>query len=151
QHPNIVAILDGGSHAGRAFLVMEYIAGQPLDAYLAAQPRSIRETLELFIAICDAVNAAHVRGIIHRDLKPANVRVDAGGRPVVLDFGLAKLSDQFPVTGHQSSGNWPLDAGDLTLTGQFLGSLPWAAPEQAAGSPARIDIRTDVYSLGVLL
>lgn len=145
QHPNIVAIHDGGSHDGRFFLVMDYIAGQPLDAYMAGRRRSIRETLDLFIAICDAVNAAHVRGIIHRDLKPANVRVDEAGRPFVLDFGLAKLMDDASGNGDQALSQ------PMTQTGQFLGTLPWAAPEQAAGSPSRIDIRTDVYSLGVLL
>jgi tRNA A-37 threonylcarbamoyl transferase component Bud32 len=147
QHPNIVTIHDGGSHDGRFFLVMDYIAGQPLDAYMASQPRSIGETLALFTAICDAVNAAHLRGIIHRDLKPANVRVDASGRPFVLDFGLAKFS----ADAQDSSGVIGRAAFAMTATGQFLGSLPWAAPEQAEGSPARIDIRTDVYSLGVLL
>ncbi|NOT01177.1 MAG: protein kinase [Phycisphaerales bacterium] len=154
QHPNIVAIHDGGSHDGRVFLVMDYIAGQPLDVYMASQPRSIRETLDLFIAICDAVNAAHVRGIIHRDLKPANVRVDATGRPFVLDFGLAKLTgaaldSATAATGSDSMLRIPKSA--LTMTGQFLGSVPWSAPEQAEGSPTRIDLRTDVYSLGVLL
>ncbi len=154
QHPNIVAIHDGGSHDGRVFLVMDYIAGQPLDVYMASQPRSIRETLDVFIAICDAVNAAHVRGIIHRDLKPANVRVDATGRPFVLDFGLAKLTGEaLDSAAAAASPNSMLRVPKpaLTMTGQFLGSLPWSAPEQAEGSPTRIDLRTDVYSLGVLL
>jgi len=163
RHPNVVAIHDGGSHDGRFYLVMDYIAGEPLDTYLRRQPRSIRETLELFLGICDAVNAAHLRGVIHRDLKPANVRVDANGRPWVLDFGLAKWdpsessdsSDpRAPSRGPQApevveSAAQP--PAPFTATGQFLGSLPWAAPEQAEGSPARIDTRTDVYSLGVLL
>ncbi|MCC6358856.1 MAG: serine/threonine protein kinase [Phycisphaerales bacterium] len=147
QHPNIVAIHDGGSHGGRFFLVMDYIAGQPLDAYVAGQPRSVLETIELFVPICEAVNAAHVRGIIHRDIKPANVRVDGAGRPFVLDFGLAKLTDNEPDGSGMAGPSGPA----RTLTGQFLGSLPWAAPEQAEGSPSRIDIRTDVYALGVLL
>ena len=143
KHPNIVAIHDGGSHNGRFYLVMDYIAGQPLDVYMASGQRSICETVSLCIQICDAVNAAHVSGIIHRDLKPANVRVDQMGRPFVLDFGLAKLL----TTGWNDDG---ANAGG-TLTGQFLGSLPWAAPEQAEGSPSRIDMRTDVYALGVIL
>ncbi len=143
QHPNIVSIHDGGSHAGRVFLVMDYIAGQPLDVYIASQPRSVRQRLELFVPICEAVNAAHLRGIIHRDLKPANVRVDETGRPFVLDFGLAKvLEAQSEIANRES---------EMTVAGQFLGSLPWAAPEQAEGSPSRIDTRTDVYALGVLL
>lgn len=161
RHPNIVAIHDGGSHNGRFFLVMDYIAGEPLDAYMTRRPRSIRETLGLFAAVCDAVNAAHVRGVIHRDLKPANVRVDAGGRPYVLDFGLAKWNVQAPSTldleSAPSSASSACDPmrnsppAAVTGTGQFLGSLPWAAPEQAEGSPTRVDMRSDVYSLGVLL
>ncbi|HKQ48264.1 MAG TPA: tetratricopeptide repeat protein [Phycisphaerae bacterium] len=147
HHPNIVAIHDGGSHDGRFFLVMDYIAGQPLDVYIASQSRSIRETLELFIQICDAVNAAHIGGIIHRDLKPANVRVDAEGRAYVLDFGLAK----FTVSAPEGAGSEAMSPPNMTVTGQFLGSMPWAAPEQAEGSPSRIDTRTDVYALGVLL
>ncbi len=107
-----------------------------------AEPRpglSVRRTLELFAQICDAVNAAHLRGVIHRDLKPGNICVDDGGQPHVLDFGLAKLpsSEQ--------------DVLAMTMTGQFIGSLPWASPEQAEGSPGKIDVRTDVYSLGLIL
>ncbi|HWL94657.1 MAG TPA: WD40 repeat domain-containing serine/threonine-protein kinase [Phycisphaerae bacterium] len=157
QHPNIVTIHDGGSHDGQFFLVMDYIAGQTLDVYVASEPRSIRELLELLVQICDAVNAAHIGGIIHRDMKPANVRVDSSGRAIVLDFGLAKFtsaqhSAALEADGLQSAGADGASAPHgMTLTGQFIGSLPWAAPEQAEGSPDRIDTRTDVYALGVLL
>lgn len=147
RHPNIVGIHDGGGRDGQSYLVMDYIAGEPLDRFVAQRGLDIRAIVELVLPICEAVNAAHLRGIIHRDLKPANVRVDDTGRPFVLDFGLAKFS-----TG--GSGEVGLDArvaAEMTQTGQFLGSLPWAAPEQADGSPSRIDTRTDVYSLGVLL
>jgi len=147
QHPNIVAIHDGGGHDGRFFLVMDYIAGQPLDGYLASRDCSLRDTIMLFIQVCDAVNAAHLRGIIHRDIKPANVRVNDDGKPFVLDFGLAKLIHTAEDDSSEGAGLAPA----MTITGQFLGSLPWAAPEQAEGSPSRIDVRTDVYALGVLL
>lgn len=146
RHPNIVTIHDGGSHDGRFFLVMDYIAGQSVDLYMASRPHSLRETLELFVQICDAVNSAHVRGIIHRDIKPGNVRVDESGRPFVLDFGLAKMTAVAP--GESIARD---STAARTLTGQFLGSLPWAAPEQVAAHPGQIDTRTDVYSLGVLL
>ena len=148
RHPNIVTIYDGGSIDGRVYLVMDYIAGEALDAYMAGRKLSVHETLALFIPICDAVDAAHMRGVIHRDLKPANVRVDATGRPVVLDFGLAKFAggtDAFEPDGGGQTG------GAITQTGQFLGTLPWAAPEQADGSSDDVDTRTDVYALGVLL
>jgi WD40 repeat protein len=158
QHPNIVAVHDSGSAAGSFYFVMDYISGQPLDVYLAGAAEkehgakgskgpgrvglSIDSTLKLFAKICEAVNAAHLRGVIHRDLKPGNIRIDAQGEPHVLDFGLAKVA------------GGPMGLGELaamTLTGQFVGSLPWSAPEQAEGAPSKIDTRTDVYSLGVVL
>jgi WD40 repeat protein/tRNA A-37 threonylcarbamoyl transferase component Bud32 len=141
KHPNIVAIHDSGSASGSFFFVMEYISGQPLDVYMAASRRSVRETLSLFQKICEAVNAAHLRGVIHRDLKPGNIRIDAEGEPQILDFGLAKVAPG--DIGHESAA--------MTVTGQFVGSVPWASPEQAEGVPGKIDIRTDVYSLGVVL
>lgn len=141
SHPNIVAIHDSGTLLGGHFFVMDYIAGQPLDQYMQGPtaPREIRETLRLFGKICAAIHAAHLAGIIHRDLKPSNILVDAGGEPHVLDFGLAKvpLSDQ--------------EATLMTMTGLFVGSLPWASPEQAEASHGGVDVRTDVYSLGVIV
>ncbi len=139
RHPNIVAIHDSGRTEGRSFFVMDYVAGLPLDAHVAHLGLSRQAMLDLFVQVCDAVNAAHLRGVIHRDLKPGNIRVTPDGQPRVLDFGLAKTLDE-------SSGG-----GDdaMTLTGQFIGSLPWVSPEQACG--ATVDVRTDVYSLGVIL
>lgn len=139
KHPNIVAIHDTGVAAGCHYFVMDYISGQPLDVHMASGPRSVKDTLRLFASICTAVNAAHLRGIIHRDLKPGNIRIDHAGEPHVLDFGLAK------VATHGA------DVAAMTQTGQFVGSVPWASPEQAECSSSVIDIRTDVYSLGVVL
>jgi len=141
NHPNIVTILDSGTGKGGQHLVMDYIVGTPLDEYIQSPnaPGSINETLQLFKKICSAVSAAHLAGIIHRDLKPNNILVDSVGEPHILDFGLARvrLSDS--------------DASRMTMTGQFIGSMPWASPEQAEGMPDKIDVRTDVYSLGVIL
>ncbi len=142
RHQNIVTIHDSGSVAGRFYFVMEYVAGRPLDVYMSSEPRSIEQSLRLFLKICDAVNAAHLRGIIHRDLKPANLLVDEQGDPHILDFGLARLD---PAANDEEGRT------TMTHTGQFVGSLPWAAPEQADGGPARVDMRSDVYSLGVIL
>lgn len=166
DHPGIVPIRDRGRTANHDYLVMRFVDGAPLDQWLATQgllpgpdregsgetrglPRlaSGRARLEriarVFIDICDAVHAAHQRGVIHRDLKPGNILVDSAGRPHVLDFGLAKLADE---------ADEPQDATRIaTQTGHFVGSLPWASPEQAAGAHADIDVRTDVYALGVML
>jgi tRNA A-37 threonylcarbamoyl transferase component Bud32/tetratricopeptide (TPR) repeat protein len=144
SHPGIVAIHDSGTTPqGQFFYVMDYISGEPLDRFIARGPHDLADTLRLFIKICDAVNAAHLKGIIHRDLKPSNILIDTDGEPHVLDFGLAKVA-----TGEVTEATRPQV---MTVTGQFMGSLPWASPEQAEGRPDKIDIRTDVYSLGVVL
>lgn len=175
NHPNIVGIHDSGvTTNGSFFYVMDYISGRPLDDLIEGKTgipvpqhhsgsghgsRSGRKTgaskgatagawavddvLRLFIKICDAVNTAHLRGVIHRDLKPSNIRLDQRGEPVVVDFGLAKVA----IAG----GGVAVESPAMTMTGQFIGSLPWASPEQAEGSPDAIDVRTDVYSLGVIL
>ena len=138
RHRNIVSILDTGSSAGSFFFVMDYIDGQPLDVTTSGPERDIRGTMRLFAKICSALHAAHVRGVIHRDLKPGNILVDAEGEPHILDFGLAKIEDD------ESSIEL------RTMTGQFVGSIPWSSPEQA-DSPSLVDVRSDVYALGVIL
>lgn len=142
RHPNIVTVHDSGAAAGSQYVVMDFIPGLPLDAWLRNAPRSIEQVLRLFVIICDAVNAAHVKGIIHRDLKPGNIRIDEQGRPHILDFGLAK------VEGDEEDAEV---ASGMTVAGQFVGSLPWSSPEQAQGLLDQVDTRTDVYALGVIL
>jgi predicted Ser/Thr protein kinase len=146
HHPNIVDIHDSGQTAdGSFYYVMDYISGRSLDEALESQKERppIAETLALFAKICDGINAAHLRGIIHRDLKPSNIRIDPSGEPVIVDFGLAKVG----LASVTSESTPRL----MTMTGEFIGSLPWASPEQAVGSAGGLDVRTDVYSLGVIL
>lgn len=143
DNPNIVTIHDSGVAGGCAYYVMDYIAGQTLDVYVKQNELGVDETLTLFAKVCHAVNAAHLRGVIHRDIKPSNIRVTPGGEPHVLDFGLAKVEG----VGEAASAA----PTQMTATGQFVGSLPWASPEQARGESAKIDVRTDVYALGVIL
>ncbi len=138
QHPNIVRLIDGGSIRDLRFFVMEFVPGTPLDAHVACEGMGAHETVKLFVQVCEAVNAAHVRGIVHRDLKPSNILVDAGGAPHVLDFGLAKLIAR-------------PDLERVTVTGQFVGSLPWSSPEQVDATTDVVDTRSDVYSLGLIL
>ena len=152
QHPNIVGVYDCGTVTANPYLVMEFIDGRPLDQYVAGNRPTIDALVGLFVTICKAVNAAHLRGIIHRDLKPSNIRVDRAGVPHVLDFGLARVTTaeaELILSGAMDdSSSLP---APRTITGQFVGSLPWAAPEQIDGDPVNIDTRTDVYALGVVL
>jgi serine/threonine protein kinase len=147
NHPNIVPIIDTGQTAdGHRFLVMDFIAGATLDEFMkdrrGGDANDPSKLLKLFLKICACINVAHRSGIFHRDLKPSNILIDERGEPHVLDFGLARTTlDRF-VRGQSSQ---------ISVTGEFLGSLPWCSPEQAEGDPDRIDIRTDVYSLGVIL
>ncbi|QOJ13728.1 MAG: protein kinase [Planctomycetia bacterium] len=138
KHPGIVTVYDSGQCGGLSYVVMDFIDGVPLSTHVHAQRPSTRELIGLFINIAQAVHAAHLRGIIHRDLKPENIRIDADGLPHVLDFGVAKLLERDSLMA------------SLTMTGQFVGSLQWAAPEQARGDQAAVDTRTDVYALGVI-
>ena len=136
DHPHIARLLDGGvSDDGRPYFVMEYVAGRPMVAYCDEHGLSIRERLELFLAVCSAVQYAHRHLVVHRDVKPANVLVTAEGEVKLLDFGIAKL-----VEGD--------DAG-LTRTRERVLTPAHAAPEQIRGEP--ITTAADVYALGVLL
>jgi predicted Ser/Thr protein kinase len=141
HHANIVTIFDSGQTVdGMPFCAMEYIEGVPLGRWARqGGPKPLGEVLRLFIKICKAVNYAHQRGVIHRDLKSNNILVDANHEPHIVDFGLAK-----PLVGRE-------DDEPVTLTGQFLGTLANAAPEQVRPDPTLIDTRTDIYALGILL
>src|SRR5947209_11547182 len=144
DHPNIARIFDAGATPkGRPYFVMEYIEGAPITQYCDGKRMTIGERLELFLAVCRAVQHAHHKGVIHRDLKPSNVLVmEQEGAPVpkVIDFGIAKATDQ-----------WAVENTLLTQFGQMVGTPEYASPEQAEVMTGEVDERSDVYSLGVLL
>ncbi len=145
RHPSIVTVHESGSTSrGRPYISMELVDGVRFDVFVQehfqdggkASEGQCREIVRLYLGICDAIEYAHRRGVIHRDIKPGNVLVADDGRPVVLDFGIAK------AVGAQAG---------TTKTGEFLGTLSYAAPEQLGSSPDLIDTRADVYALGVML
>lgn len=139
RHPNIVALHDSGTIRGRHYFAMDFVDGLPIDDYVLLHDLTPREIVRLFVKVCRAVGYAHQNGIIHRDLSPANILVDDDGEPHVFDFGLAK--DVW------ASG----DAAVYSFTGQVIGTLPYLSPEQAGGLDGRVDVRSDIYTLGVVL
>ncbi|MEM7387239.1 MAG: serine/threonine-protein kinase, partial [Verrucomicrobiota bacterium] len=144
DHPNIASIFDAGeSPDGLPYFVMEKVSGSDIRKYCELKGLSIEERLQLFIAVCNGVHHAHQKGIIHRDIKPSNIVVQSSeGSPLpkVIDFGIAKaLGTGF---GERTVA--------LTQAHQIIGTLSYMSPEQAGGSND-IDIRADIYSLGVVL
>jgi serine/threonine protein kinase len=144
DHPHIARVLDAGTTStGRPYFVMELVKGIPLTQYCDQEHLTPKERLELFLPVCQAVQHAHQKGIIHRDLKPSNVLVTLyDGKPVpkVIDFGVAKATAQ-KLT----------EKTMFTEVGQLVGTLEYMAPEQAELNNLDIDVRADIYSLGVLL
>jgi serine/threonine protein kinase/tetratricopeptide (TPR) repeat protein len=144
DHTHIAKVFDAGSTPeGRPYFVMELVQGVPLTTYCDQQHLTLRERLELFVPVCQAIQHAHQKGIIHRDIKPSNVLVALqDGRPVpkVIDFGLAKALHQRLT-----------DQTIYTEIGQVLGTLEYMSPEQADFDTLDVDTRADVSSLGVVL
>jgi non-specific serine/threonine protein kinase/serine/threonine-protein kinase len=139
DHPNVARLLDAGTTPeGAPYLVLEYVAGAPIDNFCDTRAFDVGQRLALFRGVCAAVHAAHQRLILHRDLKTANVLVDSSGAPKLLDFGIAKLLTPDTATD------------DLTRVGFARPLTPeWSSPEQLRGEP--LSTTADVYSLGVLL
>jgi WD40 repeat protein len=149
QHPHIAAVYDSGLHRGVCFYAMELIdGGVPLDRFAAQRNLGRRHVLALMHTVCQAVQHAHQHGVIHRDLKPSNILVDRWGQPHIVDFGLAK--DVVSATGDGPKDIIPGGNG-ASIDANFAGTPAYMSPEQAAGELDRVDTRSDVYSLGVIL
>lgn len=151
QHPNIARIYEAGVHkvtggpgngngAAMPYIAMELVDGPPLTQFARERKLGRAQRIGLMIKVASAVHAAHQQAVIHRDLKPANVLVDSTGEPKVLDFGIARI-----IGVDDEHNTWQTTAGVL------LGTPGYMSPEQAAGRPGDVDVRSDVWALGVLL
>src|SRR5262245_48193613 len=148
QHPNICTIHDVGvATESVSFLVMELLHGETLQHRLARGPLDDVEFVEIATALTGALDAAHTSGIIHRDIKPANIFLTSHG-PKVLDFGLAKAMVHEPAAG-ASLQPTKLPEGALTELGRAVGTVAYMSPEQLRGED--VDVRTDLFSLGLVL
>jgi non-specific serine/threonine protein kinase/serine/threonine-protein kinase len=144
DHAGIAQVFEAGeTDAGHPYFVMEYVPGEPITAFCDRERLRVRQRLELFLGVCDAVQHAHQRGVIHRDLKPSNVLVarrDGVASAKVIDFGILKAT-----AGTED------DRTAVTQQGLFLGTLGYMSPEQIGAVEAVVDVRSDIYSLGVVL
>jgi serine/threonine protein kinase len=143
DHPNIARVFDAGStESGRPYFVMELVEGERITDFCHEAGFDLRQRLELFVQVCQAIQHAHQKGVIHRDIKPSNVLVrrhDGIPVPIVIDFGIAKAATSDPG-----------ESATFTTFDQFLGTPAYMSPEQASGG-VDVDTRSDIYSLGALL
>ena len=141
NHPNIARVFDSRVDQKLGYCAMELIDGRTLDKYVLQEQPGVRKILGLVSQIGDALDHAHKVGVLHRDLKPSNIMVGADGTPKLVDFGLGK--SMFRAEAEPDAGQ--------TMVGSVVGTPLFMAPEQARGENSKLDGRTDVYALGVVL
>ncbi len=130
SHPNICTVHEIDEADGKTFIAMEFVKGETLEDRIANGPLALKDTLDIGRQVADGLEAAHEANIIHRDIKPANVLIDAKGRPTIMDFGLARLTE----------------ASRLTKKDTAMGTVAYMSPEHAQG--IEVDSRTDIWALG---
>ena len=145
SHPNIAALYEIGEDQDQLFLAFEYVPGETLTSVIAGRPLSPRRAIDLAIQLADAVADAHASGIVHRDIKPDNIIVTPKGNAKILDFGLATWTASGAGRDHAVLAATMMN----TAPGALLATVAYMSPEQALGE--RVDHRTDVFSLGVVM
>lgn len=148
QHPGVVTIFDSGELAdGRPYCVMQHVEGEDLASYATQISLGPHSIAKLMASVARSLAVVHVLGIVHRDIKPSNIRIERGdAHPVVVDFGLAKFTDEI---SHEPGGELGAAVYQTVVRGRAKGTLPYMSPEQAAGET--VDARSDIYSLGVVM
>jgi len=145
NHPNILTVHEIGAEGTRQFIATEFIEGITLRALLARGRMNLHDALEIAVQVASALAAAHETGVVHRDIKPENIMLRPDGYAKVLDFGIAKLTEQHPGSDCHEIGTTTLQ----TQPGLLLGTARYMSPEQTRGQKA--DVRSDIWSLGVVL
>ncbi len=146
NHPNILTVYEIGAEGNRQFIATEFIEGMTLRASLACGRMNLHAALEIAVQVASALAAAHETGVVHRDIKPENIMLRPDGYAKVLDFGIAKLTEQRPASEHYELGT---TAVLQTRPGLVLGTAHYMSPEQTRGQ--KVDARSDIWSLGVVL